>query len=298
MIFLGTTFCSGKYTLFPPATPQEEIFTVMIQDGTYNHLFLSSNALKNDTNFEWDYETLFNADFDENFIAGSKNFNILKTDHIIIRRREEGSLDWITLYVKEVKKTEDFNIHLVDKYARAEAQYEYKIISSLNGVENASVIKNVYSDFDGMYVTDKDCLYGTIYNMDTCDTTRNISAQALELLNSKYVHIVSNSSTNYDSGSTSGVFMTYDLYTNVLDKKSTYQQRIDVKNRLANKKPLILKIHDGRIWMIRVTGGISDSCDGHIDLRRIGFEWAEIGDLDDMKDLYGYGFVDVESKWW
>ena len=298
MIFLGTTFCSGKYTLFPPATTQTTILTVMIKDGTYNHLFLSSDGLKNDTVFEWDYNTLLNADFDSDLIAGSKDFNIQKTDHLVVRRREVGKQTWVTLFVKEIFAIEDFNIHFVDKYARAETNYEYKISSYLNGIENTTIVENIYSDFDGIYITDKDCLYGTIYNLDSCDTTRNITAQLLELLNSKYVHVVSNSSADYDSGSASGVFMNYDTKTNTLDKQSTYQQRMDIQNRLANKKPLILKVHDGRIWMVRVTGNIQNTNDGHVDLRRIGFDWVEIGNLDNMKDLYGWNFIDVESRWW
>ena len=298
MIFLGTTFCSGKYTLFPPATTQTAILTIMIKDGTYNHLFLSSDGLKNDAVFEWDYNTLLNADFDSDLIAGSKDFNIQKTDHLVVRRREVGKQTWVTLFVKEIFAIEDFNIHFDDKYARAEADYEYKISSYLNGIENTTIIENIYSDFDGVYITDKDCLYGTIYNLDSCDTTRNITTQLLELLNSKYVHVISNSSADYDSGSVSGVFMNYDTKTDSLDKQSTYQQRMDIQNRLANKKPLILKVHDGRIWMIRVTGNIQNTNDGHTDLRRIGFDWVEIGSIDDMKDLYGWNFVDVESRWW
>lgn len=298
MIFLGTTFCSGKYTLFPPATTQTTVLTVMIKDGTYNHLFLSSDGLKNDTVFEWDYNTLLNADFDSDLIAGSKDFNIQKTDHLVVRRREVGKQTWVTLFVKEIFTIEDFNIHFVDKYARAETNYEYKISSYLNGIENTTIVENIYSDFDGIYITDKDCLYGTIYNLDSCDTTRNITAQLLELLNSKYVHVVSNSSADYDSGSASGVFMNYDTKTNTLDKQSTYQQRMDIQNRLANKKPLILKVHDGRIWMVRVVGNIQNTNDGHVDLRRIGFDWVEIGNLDNMKDLYGWNFIDVESRWW
>ena len=298
MIFLGTTFCSGKYTLFPPATPQNNIFTVMIKDGTYNHLFLSSDGLKNNTVFEWDYNTLLNADFDSDLIAGSKDFNIQKTDHLVVRRREIGKQTWVTLFVKEIFTIEDFNIHFVDKYARAETNYEYKISSYLNGIENTTIVENIYSEFDGIYITDKDYLYGTIYNLDSCDTTRNITAQLLELLNSKYVHVVSNSSADYDSGSVSGVFLNYDEKSGTLDKTSTYRQRMDIQNRLANKKPLILKVHDGRIWMIRVTGNIQNTIDGHEDLRRIGFDWVEIGNLDDMKDLYGWNFVDVESRWW
>lgn len=297
MIFLNTTFLSGEYTLLPPATSQYPILTVMIKDGTYNHLYLSKNGLK-DATFNWDYDTLLNADFDNDLTAGNNDFHLLKTDRIVVRRREKGEQKWITLYTKEINVVEDFNIHIVDKYARSNTEYEYQVSSYLNGVENSVVIKNVYSNFEGFYITDKDCLYGTIYNVDNCDTTRNVTAQILELLNSKYIHVVSNSSANYDSGTISGVFMDYDIDKDYLDKQKSWKYREDIKNRLSNKKPLILKVQDGRIWMIKVSGEISDNNDGHIDLRRIGFGWVEIGDLKDMQDLYGYGFVDIDSRWW
>ena len=61
---------------------------------------------------------------------------------------------------------------------------------------------------------------------------------------------------------------------------------------------LILKIHDGRIWMVRASESISDSMDGHKDLRKISFNWVEIGDVNDMKTLYMNGFSDVGSRWW
>ena len=300
MIFLGTTFCGGKYTLFPPATPQSQLFTLQINDGTYNHIFVSNNALHNGSDYLWDEDTVLNASFDEDFTAGNQEFNLTKTDTVIIRRRESGTQNWITLYVKPIKNLKDFEIHFVDKYAKAKTDYQYKVSSYKNRVENATIITDVYSDFDGWYITDKDCLYGTIYNIDGCDTTRNITAQTLELLNSKYVHVVSNSSADYDSGSVSGVFLDYDSKHDTLSQQGSLSLRTNVKNRLANKKPLILKVHDGRIWMVRVTGNIGDANAGHVYLRTISFDWVEVGDINDMRDLYGYGFVDVSKKsgWW
>lgn len=297
MIFLGTTFCSGKYTLSPPTTKNTTLLTIMIKDGKYNHLFVSLNALKEDTVFEWDESTVMDADFNDSLLAGNKEFNLEKTDHIVISRREVGKKNWVVLYDKEVYGIKDFDIHLVDKYAKAKTNYEYKMSSYLNGVENTTIIENIYSDFGGMYLADKECLYGTIFNLDACDTARQISGNTLELMNSKYANVVSNSETNYDTGTTSGLFVSLEN-KDYLTLISDGRQREDIKNRLSNKKPLILKIHDGRIWMMKVVGEITDSQDGDSDLRRISFNWAEIGDLNSMKDLYGYNFVDVDSRWW
>lgn len=300
MVFLGTTFCSGRNSLLPPATPSNMIISIQISDGVYNHLFLSSNHNLTFENIhdEWDVDTKMNASFNENLEATDTGFGLKTTDSLVIRRRELGTTKWTVIYVKEINEVADFDIHFIDKYARAGIEYEYCVSSFLSGIENSYVIQNVYSDFDGYYITDKDCLYGTIFDLDGCDTSRNMTAQTLELLNSKYMHVVSNSALNCDSGSITGTFIKMDKDYNELLKDASLIYRSDVKNRLANHKPLILKIRDGRIWMIRVTGGIQDTQNGHFDLRQITFEWVEIGDVNDMKTLYNYGFSDVDSRWW
>lgn len=300
MVFLGTTFCSGRYSLLPPAIPSGIITAVQISDGVYNHLFLSSNPNLTVNNFddEWDYDTKMNANFDKDLEAGNSGFSVKTTDSVVLRRRKLGATKWTVIYVKEINSASDFDIHFIDKYASARTDYEYSVSSFINGIENSYTIQNVYSDFDGYYITDKDCLYGTIYDLDGCDTSRNITQQTLELLNSKYMSVVSNSSLNCESGSISGTFVKIDCTNDDIDSAASLQYRNDFKDRLANHKPLILKVHDGRIWMIRVTGNPTDSQEGHYDIRKINFDWVEIGDVNDMKTLYNYGFSDVDSRWW
>ena len=110
--------------------------------------------------------------------------------------------------------------------------------------------------------------------------------------------VVSNSELNCDSGSISGTFLKMDDYDSEINRSASLEYRNNFKNRLANKKPLILKVDDGRIWMIRVTSNPNDNMGGHRDIRQISFQWVEIGDVNDMKTLYMNGFSDVDSRWW
>lgn len=299
MIFFGTTFCSGKYTLFPPATKLAEITAIQVFDGTYNHLYVSSNVGDSVNNFysSWTKDTILNASFDEDLEAGNSGFSLGKTEYIVIKRREIGTTKWITMFVRQIKTKEDFEVNIKDTYCKAGVEYEYCISSYKNGIENSYIIRNVYSDFDGFYITDKDELYGTIYDIDGCDTSRNMSGQILQLLNSKYITVVSNSSVNCDSGSVSGTFFKVDGNEHV-DLSMSNKYRQSFINKLANKKPLILKIRDGRIWMIKVINNPTDSRLQHPDLRQIFFEWAEVGDINDMRQLYYSGLSDVDSRWW
>lgn len=299
MIFLGTTFCSGRHTLSPAPCPLAEITAIQLFDGTYNHLLLSSDTSLTADHFdvEWTSATKLNASFDKNLEAGNVGFSTKATDTLAIKRREAGTYDWITIYTKEIKNSEDFNISFRDTYARAGTEYEYSMSSFCAGTENGYIIRNVYSDFEGFYVTDRDCLYGTIYDLDGCNTSRNLAAQTLELLNSKYMAVVSNSGLNCDSGSISGTFLKLDQAASP-DLPGSLEYRKEFKNRLANKKPLILKVDDGRIWMIKVTSNPTDTVGEHRDIRQINFEWTEIGDVNDMRALYQNGFSNVDSNWW
>ena len=300
MIFLGNTFCSGRYALLPPTNIIANITAIQVFNGVYSRIFLSTNKdlTIQEIDNPWDEYTQMNADFSKGIDAGNSGFSLKNTNNVVIKRRELGTYDWMTIYVREINKIEDFNIVINDTYARAGVEYEYCVSSLLNGMENSYVIQNVYSDFDGFYITDKDCLYGTIYDVDGCDTSRNITAKTLELLNSKYMTVVSNSELNCDSGSISGTFLKMDDYDSEINRSASLEYRNNFKNRLANKKPLILKVDDGRIWMIRVTSNPNDNMGGHRDIRQISFEWVEIGDVNDMKTLYMDGFSDVDSRWW
>lgn len=298
MIFLGTTFCSGRYSLTSPPLKAPILLAVQIFDGMYNQIFLSTDTASSIEEAKWTTGTLMDAEFAGSLDAGNSFFSLNNTDHIVIRRRETGTSDWIVIHVQEVKSMDDFKLRLKDTYAKAGVEYEYSVSSYLNGAENNYLIQNVYSDFEGFYITDKDCLYGTIYDIDGCDTSRNIAAQTLQLLNSKYMNVVSNSDLNCESGQITGTLLKLDSENYSTDKNATIAYRNQFKDRLANRKPLILKIDDGRIWMIRAIPNINDTQRGHKDLREITFSWVEIGDVNDMKALYYNGFSDVSPVWW
>ncbi|MDE7354997.1 MAG: hypothetical protein K2O06_18415 [Acetatifactor sp.] len=298
MIFAGTTFCSGRHTLSPPPSPLSGIAAIQLFDGTYDHLLLSADpdAAVDEFDSGWTYNTKINANFEENLEAGNIGFSTKTTENLVVRRREAGTYDWTVIYVKKIQSADDFDIVLRDTYARAGVEYEYSLSSFCNGIENSYVVQKVYSDFEGFYITDKDCLYGTIYDVDGCDTNRNISSQTLNLLNSRYLTTVSNGGLNCDSGSISGTFLKTDQTGP--DLLASLKYRNEFKNRLADHKPLILKIDDGRIWMIKVSSNPTDTAGGHRDIRRLQFEWVEIGSVNSMKDLYMNGFSDVDSRWW
>lgn len=299
-MFLGTTFFSGKHTLLSPATNITNVKKLSVSDGIYDHLFFSSNPNKSVDNIddEWTYDTKLNADFESDLEGGNTSFSTRNTDLMIVKTREVGTLEWKTIYTIPIVKDEDFNFTINYPYSKNFSNNEYMLLSTINGVENSYVITECSTLFDGFFIVDKDNIYGTMYNIDITDTTQNINNSVIELLNNIYPTVFTNSNANYTTGSTSGCFIKLDAQNSYVDIRGGINYRKDVMNWLCNGKAKILKLEDGRIYLIKVTGKPTDSNVGHRDLRKISFEWAEIGDVDSCKDLYFNNLSDVETQWW
>ncbi len=299
-MFLGTSFFCGKHTLLPPATNVDNFTTITISNGIYDHLYLSSDSTKtiNNINDEWDLYTKLNASFEGDLEAGSIGFSTRNTDTIVVKTREKGSFDWKTIYTVPIVNDEDFNFIKSYPYSRNLSDNEYMIISQINGIENSYAITECRTEFDGYFIVDKENIYGTIYNIQITDTVQNVNNTTLELLNSQYPSVYTNSDSNYTSGTTSGCFLKFDMENCVVDIDGGVKYRGDVMQWICNGKPKILKLEDGRIYLIKVVGQPSDTNEGHKDLRRISFDWVEIGNVDDERTLYMNNLSDVTEAYW
>lgn len=299
-MFLGTTMFCGKYAFMPPVTDIKNFNSISICDGTYDHLFLSSNTDEtiDNINDDWKYETKLNAKFETDLEGGNIGFSLKNTDTIVIKTREKNDFEWKTIYTVPINKKEDFNFILNYPYSPNNSDNEYMLLSTINGIENSYVTTECTTKFGGIFIVDKDNIYGTEFNLDNSDTTQNINPTVIELLNNKYPTVYTNSDANYTSGSTSGCFLKIDCDNNTIDSYGSVKYRKDIMQWLCNNRAKILKLHDGRIYLIKITGKPTDTCDGHQDLRKISFEWVEVGDINSAKDLYLNNLSDISSEWW
>lgn len=298
-MFLGTTFFTGKHTFLPPAT-NLNFHSLSISDGTYDHLYLSEdiNSTIESLDADWTYETKLNANFDKNLDAGNSGFSLKTTDTIVIRKRERDTLNWTTIYTIPVREFADFNFTRYYPYAANHADSEYMLISTINGIENSYVITPCLSEFDGFFIVDKDHIYGTIYNLAPVDTTQNSNVTVLELLNNRYPSVYTNSQCNYVNGYTSGCFLKLNPDTQTVDTKAGIRYRQEFMDWLTNGKSKLIKLEDGRIYLARISGKPTETQEGPSELKRIGFDWTQIGDAESPRDLYLNSLSDIPEKWW
>ncbi len=67
---------------------------------------------------------------------------------------------------------------------------------------------------------------------------------------------------------------------------------------IADGIPKILKLFDGRIWLVQTTPNPSDTAEESYNNRYITFTWVEIGNINSEEDLYYLGLSEVTEEWW
>lgn len=301
MVFLGFSSFGDVSSVLPTVTSINNIDYVEIKNGFYDELYITEDTSEiDDTEIEktWDFDTDLHATFDNTTDAGNLGWNLENTSNILVKKREVGDTAWTTIYDQEIATIDDFSFAGIDYVTKSNTNYDYAIVPALGLVEGNYNIVTVESKFNGLFLIEKDIVYGTPILNDMVNTTRNVPSTVLSLPNSKYAVYCSNSIANYDTGSASGTFVYLNEETCEYDFEHISQHTKYLMEMLANRKPKLLKVYDGRMWLIMVTGNPTDTGEDYIYNRVISFEWAEIGDYKSEKDLYYADLSDVPSKWW
>ena len=307
MFICGNNFVGGALTCAITPTNIDNINYVELKNGIYDDLYISKSTdfeLTNKCPEEWDFDTILWAKFNENTNAGNVDWNLETTSHIILKSRKEGDFQWKTIAVKEIHSLDDFSINYPDYFVASGQPIEYAIVNVLYGSEGNYATTKIAPKFDKMFLIEDDKVWGTDITDGFCDTTRNIPSSTVELLNSKYPIFVRHTIANYDTGNCKGSFVP------LVDEKScelAYDEQYDYQrikyqkdfiDFISDGVPKILKLPDGRMWIIQVTPNPTDSANQMYNNREISWSWVEIGDVNSEEDLYYLGLSDVTPEWW
>ncbi len=306
MFICGNSFCGGEFACALTPTAVKNINYIELKNGVYDDLYMTKAtgfALSHKITEGWTFDTILWAKFNGNTNAGNVDWSTGEVSHLLLKRRLADKFQWNTLAVKEISSIEDFAIYYNDYTNASGATYEYAIVPSLYGLEGISSSYTADSDFEDLFLIEDGLVYSTDITDCFCDTTRNIPSSTVELLNSRYPVFVRNTVANYDSGTCRGSFVPFeeDECTRDLSKDGDYKRTVYQKNvmdMLTDGLPKILKLPDGRIWLIRTTPSPSDTAEESYNNRYLSFSWVEIGDINSEEDLYYLGLSDVTEEWW
>lgn len=306
MFICGSNFVGGELACALTPTGIENINYVELKNGIYDDLYITKATdleLTNECPKEWDFDTILWAKFNGNTNAGNVDWSLENTSHLILKSRTEGNFQWKTIAVKEVESTEDFVINYPDYFVASGQSVEYALLPVLYGLEGNYATTRIISKFDKMFLIEGNIVWGTEITDGYCDTTRNIPSSTVELLNSRYPIFIRNTIANYDTGNCKGSFVPLDeescefAYDSEQDFKRIKYQK-DFMDFICDSIPKILKLPDGRLWLVQVTPNPTDTANQSYNDRKITWNWVEIGSVDSEEDLYYLGFSNIESEWW
>ena len=305
MFFLNNILGATKDTIPLTPTHLNNLTYIKLSNGLYDCLYITKETNSEpsmDCPREWDFDTIFHADFNNSTNAGNVDWNLDSVSHLIVKRRDTSKFQWITIAVKEIPALEDFSdgIKGNDYTNASHVEYEYAIVPVLHGTEGLYHTVFVDSQFHDIFLVEKNCIIGTPSSDGFCDTTRRVPSSVNETIHNKYPSYIRNTLANYDKGNCKGKFIELDeehCDFSVADAlRVPYQRKI--MDFLADGMPKLLKHFDGRIWLAAVTGDPTDTATGTYNNRDISFEWTEIGNYESERDLYNTNLSDVEEEWW
>lgn len=306
MLICGSNFAGGGSACAFTPTCLENINYVELKNGIYDDLFITkATAFESGIACpkEWDFNTVLWAEFNSTANAGNVDWNLETTSHIVLKSRTDGRFKWKTLAVKELHSIEDFAMNYPDYSVASGQPVEYAVVPVLYGSEGIYSSTKTVSGFDKMFLIGGGTVWGTEITDGFCDTTRNIPSSTVELLNSKYPVFVRNTIANYDTGSCRGSFVPLDeescefAYDSAQDYRRIRYQK-EFMDFLCDSVPKILKLPDGRLWLVQVTPNPADTAKQEYNDREISWSWVEVGDINSEEDLYYLGLSNIEPEWW
>lgn len=244
----------------------------------------------------WDSNTLFNCDFTTIYGGNPAGYNIDNISYLVIKRQKQGQTNWITLVKVPVNNPEDLILEHHDYFNQHGVQYTYALVEiDPSGNESTYETKTIQSCFNKVFIVDGFKSYDLTNSTNYNNYQRNQQTGIYETFGRKYPIAVMNGVLDYYSMSTSA-YLIKDNKTNDFDYIEQKDYIKEFTAFLNNKKAKMLKDYNGNMWLIVVNGGIS--IDPIVELgnsiARVSFNWAEIGDCDNEKDLQSARLIPVK----
>lgn len=299
--FVGYNFFGDVDALDSAPSSIDNIKSTTISNAIFDHVNVTKNTnipFSTVIPTEWDYETVLDADFNENINAGNVDFLINAISAVKIKRRVKGGFDWLTLKTIPVSKVEDLNFVFNDFLNGYDVNYEYALVPVINDIEGNYLINSVHSIFNGVFIGDAEQTFKFLYNVEYGTNARNQQIGTFQPLGKKYPVIIGNGLLSYESGSVSATIVNDDYeQTGKVDSLAIVKKKTVIKDFLTNKKAKILKDWAGNMWLCMVTDNIQVSYKSGSGLKipQVQFNWVQIGDAESQNDLYTNGVIDEKG---
>lgn len=295
--FVGYNFFADVNALDSAPSSVDNITSTQLSNAIFDHFNVTKNTntlFSTDIPANWDYDTILDASFDGVLNAGNVDFLVDQINAIKIKRRAQGTFNWLTLKTIPVNKIEDLIFVFNDFLNGYGITYEYALVPVLNDIEGNYIINSVFSQFNGVFIGDAEQTFKFLYDVEYGSNARNQQVGTFQPLGKQYPIIVANGLLSYESGSVSATILNDDYEnTGIIDPDAIVQKKTIIKDYLTNKKAKLLKDFNGNVWLCMVTGNVQVTyrTGSAMSIPQIQFNWVQIGDANNQSDLYANGVI-------
>lgn len=232
----------------------------------------------------WNYRTVIDAKFNNSLEGGSVQANNFQIEKVRFQRRLTDEVVWQDVGEIEYKPDDQVLYEVIDKNIQNDFEYQYSILPITATVLGNRVVSNeIVSEFEGIFLSDKNNNYRLFYNIETDSMQHNISTATLEPLNSQYP-IVIDGNLDYRSGGIKALFVSTET-ANRNDGKVTIRAEKLGRDRLMkflkNRKPKILRQPNGETMLVRIVDKPQEEYMNNITgIASVSFRFVEIGGMD------------------
>ena len=138
----GFNFVEDMYALNPVPTGLQNLTSVKVENGKFDHLWITRDALSEyptDIPDTWDFNTVLNATFNGTLHAGNIDFIGSQISFIRIKRRIKGTFTWMTLAEVPVNDVSDLQFIRYDNLNQYGVTYELMawLLCLVTGIANS-----------------------------------------------------------------------------------------------------------------------------------------------------------------
>lgn len=293
MITLGYNFCADSDSLSPTPTQNLTLNAITLTNGIFDYLGVSKEiGSYNGNKFQWDYNTILNADFNGNLNAGNAEFLIDNLSAIRIKRKKSTEFNWITLKEIPINTVKDLNFIYLDGYASARETYNYALVPVYGQEEGDYITNSIYSNFNGLFIVDKENSIQLFKEWENSSKQQVQKMGQFTPFGEQYPTIIKNGRLNYKQGSVKAFTSISKLPVVDIDLERKHLEVINTFFSNGNAK--ILKDSNGNTYLIMINDDIEQ-----IDIKSMGnalsyiqFNWIEIGNANNQRDLYNNNLID------
>ena len=279
----------------------ESIFItdIKIMNSVVDHWYITKNVNEEYSTHipQWTQGTVMSASMDGTLEAGNIGYSASNITSIKVKRRLINTLDWVTIYQRQIQSPSDLNFAIQDAFVPSGKEFEYAIVPCVQEREQSYFISNVTSKFNGVFVSELDrenmavttikMYSGVNYEQD--NITQDIGI--LKPFNQVFPIITQNAKTRFRTLTVSGEIL--DKYYS-FDANEINDIREQWTDFLTDGKVKFIKDWNGNVLMGKITTPPSYTYRSNTGMivPRISFVLTEQGKYDNVDDLKRNGYLD------